>query len=56
MRLARRIVRAVRVPMMLVVDVAVRVLDRRMMVRVLVPLAQMQVQSYRHERPGGEQT
>ena len=42
-RLARGIVRAVRVLVVLVVDVAVRVLLRRVMVLVLVPLAKMQV-------------
>lgn len=54
-RLTRGIVRAVRVLVVLVVDVAVRVLERRVVVLVLVPLAQMQVQADRHQDAGEHQ-
>ncbi len=52
--LARRIVRAVRVLMVLVVHVPMLMLHRRMPMLVLVPLAKVQVDSKTHERPGGE--
>jgi len=54
MRLAWRIVRAVRVLVVLIVDVPVRVFHRLMMVFVLVALAQVQVKSQCHQRAGAQ--
>ena len=53
-RLALRIATAVRVPVVLVVHMTVLVLHRRVLVLMLVPLGQVQVEAKRHEAAGHE--
>src|SRR5262249_49922406 len=50
-RLADGIIGRMAVPMMLVMNVAVHVIDRRMFVLVLMPLGQMQPHADSHEHP-----
>lgn len=54
-RLARRIVGAVRVPVVLVMHVRVLVLHRLVHMLVLVPLGEMEPDAEAHEPAGGEQ-
>ena len=54
-RLARRIARLVRVPVMRVVDMAVLVLERLVRVLVLMPLGEMEVKTDRHQHPGDDE-
>ena len=53
--LARRIVRRMRVPVMLVVAVAVLVLRRLVFMFVLVPFGDVEPQPDRHQRAGRQQ-
>ena len=50
MRLARRVMRSVRMTMMLVMQMPVAVGERLVRVRVLVPLREVQPEPERHER------
>ena len=50
-RLAERVIRPVAVPVMIVMNVAVLVIDRRMFVLVLMPLGQMEPHADAHEYP-----
>ena len=53
-RLARRVVGRVVVPVMLVMGMAVRMLGRIMDMVVLVPLGEVQIEAERHQRRGGQ--
>lgn len=49
------IIRPMAVPMMIVMNVAVLVAERRMFVLVLMPLGQMEPHADAHEHPGGDE-